>query len=60
MTNDPKDKFRTLDDAPWAWQPPPMPRAPCWMLRTVADERPNAWRRFWAWALLGRRWERIE
>jgi hypothetical protein len=62
---DPKDKFRTLDD--------PMPKEELrvtaagelrfvarWMLRTVAPERPNAWRRFWAWALTGCRWERIE
>jgi hypothetical protein len=62
----PKDNpFRTLDDPEPRgipaqepdWMPP---SGACWMLRTIANERPNAWRRFWAWALTGCKWERIE
>jgi len=27
--------------------------------RVQCKHRPNAWRRFWYWALLGWRWERL-
>lgn len=38
---------------------PPAGWAPqyVWYLR-IAPERPNAWRRFWAWFLLGATWEK--
>jgi len=33
-------------------------RIPEWYMRIPAG-RPNWWRRFWAWALLGASWERL-
>lgn len=57
------EQFRTLDDPP-AGPYPVTPhhdykqtyRMPAGHWRVDLSHRPNAWRRFWAWALLGYRW----
>jgi len=68
----PKDPFRTLDDP----EPGKGPITEAWIQSLSAREisgdrivtpgwrqppgRPNPWRRFWAWALLGVTWEKME
>ena len=61
------EQFRTLDDpelppsvGPYPVQPLPAERQqwkiPAGHWRSDLSRRPNAWRRFWTWALLGWRW----
>lgn len=69
MTEKPRkplaEQFRTLDElppsaGPYPVQPLPMQpqlyRLPAGFWKSDLSRRPNAWRRFWTWALLGWRW----
>ena len=71
MKPPPHDPFRCLDDpAVTAGKIAPRELLPggrlipageqYWMLEWPSERRPNWFRRFWAWALLGGRWKRVD